>query len=135
MYHFIFLVIDDVAINISDLAISMFFNFITRIFMVKGSLVLQDLLIEFLDCDIMTCKLKVIMVDGHGKDETGKDPKRNLTRCPVKVLARIALRKGEGSFHKAQFSERHMDCRWTVWRSGVFCSDVKQSICDQYYVW
>ena len=75
MYHFMFLVIEDVAINISDLVISKFFNFITRILRVKRSLVLQDLLTEFLDGDIMTCELKVIMVDRHGKDERGEDLK------------------------------------------------------------
>ena len=72
-----FLVIEDLAIlikkiNISDLVISKFFNFITRILRVKRSLVLQDLTSEFLAGDIMTCELKVIMVDGHGKDEIGE---------------------------------------------------------------
>ena len=59
-----FLVIDNVTVT-----------FITRMLRVKRSLVLQDLQTEFLDGDIMTCKLKVIMVDGHGKDERGEDLK------------------------------------------------------------
>lgn len=50
----------------------------------KRSLVLQDLLKEFLDDDIMFCELKVIMVDGHGKDERGKTSKEfTETRCQV----------------------------------------------------
>ena len=61
--------------NLSDLVIPKFFNFITRTLRVKRSLVLQDLVTEFLDGDIMTCELKVIMVDGHGKDERGEDLK------------------------------------------------------------
>lgn len=44
-----------------------------RILRVRRSLVLQDLLTEFLDDGIMTCKLKIIMVDGHGRDERGED--------------------------------------------------------------
>ena len=49
------------------------FDFINRILRVRRSLVLQDLLTEFLDEDIMTCELKIIMVDGYRRDERGED--------------------------------------------------------------
>ena len=39
----------------------------------RRSLVLHDLLTEFLDDGIMTCELKIIMVDGYGRDERGED--------------------------------------------------------------
>lgn len=44
-----------------------------RILRVRRSLVLQDLLKEFLEDSIMTCELKIIMVDGQGRDERGED--------------------------------------------------------------
>lgn len=41
----------------------------------RRSLILQDLLREFLDGDVMNCELKVIMVDQQGRDERGADVK------------------------------------------------------------
>lgn len=81
------------------------------------------------------------MVDGHGKDERGEDFKGiyqdTLSSFWQEFCYLQARRKGEGAFNKARFSGRHLDCCWTHYcqrlrRSGVFSSDVKQSICDQY---
>jgi len=52
----------------------MLFNFFAiRILRVRRSLVLQDLLKEFLEDSIMTCELKIMMVDGQGRDERNED--------------------------------------------------------------
>ncbi|XP_022796452.1 nuclear hormone receptor FTZ-F1-like [Stylophora pistillata] len=70
-----------------------------RTLRVKRSLVLQDLVTEFLDGDIMTCELKVIMVQTDtGKTKEGKTYKK-FTETPCQVFGKNSMfpvRSGKG---------------------------------------
>lgn len=52
------------------------FHLVIRILRLRRILIRQDLIKEFLDESAMTCELKVVMVNGNGRDERGEDLKK-----------------------------------------------------------